>query len=136
MLKQIALALSLLCAALAMAEETFPIMAWNGTWEYGERATAIDFYRDMKDCGFSIAGMTTSPEHLELIRAAGLQCIWHDGNAFSNQNLKVYDVDVWKAKVASAVEKYRDDPGVYGFYVRDEPNGDEIDGVLKLAEIV
>jgi len=130
------LAFCFLLGAFAFAEEVFPIMAWNWVGEYKDGATSVEFYKDMKDCGFSLAGMASTPEQLEAIRQAGIQCLWIDGDTFSNQNLKEYDVAEWEKKVIPVVEKYKDDPVVYGFYVRDEPNGDEVDGALKMADIV
>ncbi len=125
----------LLCASL-LAEETFPIMAWGWLGGARERQNDVAFYEEMKECGFSIAGFATTDGQIEAAGKAGLQVLYSDNKAMSNRDWKNPDVEQWRKDIAPVVAKYKDNPTVLGYYVKDEPETAELDGLAQMGALL
>ena len=120
-MKRILLPLFLLLSLCLLAEETFPIMAWGWLGGARSRQDDVSFYEEMKECGFSIAGFASTDGQIQAAGAAGLKVFYTDGNAMSNRDWRNPDVEQWRKDILPVVEKYRDNPTVMGYYVKDEP---------------
>lgn len=97
-----------------LAPEDFLIMPWG--WTPGD-AQAL---KDIKDCGFNMAGFV-APEHVKLVQKAGLKCFVDDPTVspfVTDENMT--DAEIEK-RVNAMTAKFKDNPAVYGYYVKDEP---------------
>jgi hypothetical protein len=106
----------------------FPIMAWDGP------PNDLTFLKRMRECGFTVAGFVPVAA-LDNCQAAGLKGI------VSDPGLGGYDwrnVDAAKARdnVTKVVEKVRNHPAVFGYYLRDEPPAGFFPGLEKVASVV
>ena len=97
-----------------LAPEDFLIMPWG--WTPGDEQAL----KDIKDCGFNMAGFVT-PEHVKAVQKAGLKCFVDDPNVspFVTDG-KMTDAEIEK-RVDAMTAKFKDNPSVYGYYVMDEP---------------
>lgn len=119
--------LMLLCAVLVLSvgstvtaeakmlsPEEFTILPWG--WSPGDKETL----QGIKDCGFNLAGFV-APDSVKTCGEVGLKCIVMDpGLAEAAGNPKLSDADIAK-RTEDAAAKFKDDPTVYGYYLRDEP---------------
>ena len=97
-----------------VAPEDFAILPWGGTPAEPEILAGIH------ECGFNLAGFV-APEGLDAVHAAKLKAIvsWgpmHVGDA--EAELAQAEIDKRVAEIAGKVAGH---PGVYGYYLRDEP---------------
>ena len=136
MKKIFAVVFSLAIAGVLAAEETFPIMAWGWVGSAREKANTVEFYQEMKDCGFSIAGFAVNDQQLEAIGKAGMKALYMDGNAMSNRDWKNPDVEQWRKDIQPIVEKYKDNDAVLGYYVKDEPFYNELPGLFAMGTLM
>ena len=59
------------------------------------------------------------------------------GNAaFSNRDWMKPDAEAWAKEFAPFGEKYKDDPAIAGFCVKDEPQTYELDGLVPMAQTI
>ncbi len=119
---------------LGLSEDQFPILAWGGiTLEPLVRQP--DYYREMKACGFTVASLAGNDAQIAAAREAGMKVLL--GNAaFSNRDWMKPDAEAWAKEFAPFAEKYKDDPAVAGFYVKDEPQTYELDGLVPMAQTI
>ncbi len=106
----------------------FPIMAWNSA---PKDPVAL---RKMHECGLTIAGFAT-PETLDACRAAGLKAIVSDPRTSAYDWAKVDEAKARK-DIASLVAKVGRHEGVYGYYLRDEPDAAMFPGLAKVAALI
>jgi hypothetical protein len=94
--------------------EEFPILPWG--WTPGEESAL----EGIRECGFNLAGFV-APEHLDLVRAAGLKCFVFD------ESIHVADADAAaqeqeiQRRAQALVQRVGDHQAVFGYYLRDEP---------------
>ena len=135
-MRRILLPLFLLLSLCLLAEETFPIMAWGWLGGARSRQDDVSFYEEMKECGFSIAGFASTDGQIQAAGAAGLKVFYTDGNAMSNRDWRNPDVEQWRKDILPVVEKYRDNPTVMGYYVKDEPETADLPGLFQMATLL
>ena len=127
---------ALMSCTLSAAEETFPIMAWGWVGWAGEKANSPALYEEMKECGFSIAGFAGADAQIEAAGKAGMKVLYTNDKAMSNRDWMNPDVEQWRKDIQPIVEKYKDNDTVFGYYVKDEPNEPEVDGVLAMGKLM
>ena len=112
-----------------MAPDEFLLMPWG--WTPGD-AQAL---KDIKDCGFNVAGFV-APEHVELVRKAGLKCFVDDPNVSCEmREVNMTDAEVEK-RVARMTAKFRENPAVFGYYLIDEPTAGLFANLARWATAV
>ena len=125
----------LLCSVL-FGQESFPIMAWGDLGWAHDRSTDPALYEEMRECGFTIAGFASSDAQIEAAAKGGVKVLFHDGGSVSNRDWLNPAPDKWREEVRPVVEKYKDNPAVYGYYVKDEPTHVELPGVFAMADLL
>ena len=119
---------------LGLSDEEFPILAWGGII-LSPLDRQADYYREMKSCGFTVASLAGNDAQIAAAREAGMKVLL--GNpAFSNRDWTKPDPEGWAAEFARFAEKYKDEPAVAGFYVKDEPQTYELDGLVPMAKTI
>lgn len=98
-----------------LTPEEFPIIPWG--WTAGDDKAL----KDMKDCGFNLAGFV-APQHVDKVKKAGLKCIVDDPRISNNipRDKEVTDEQL-AGLIGESVKRFRDNPTVYGYYMKDEP---------------
>ncbi|MBI4660678.1 MAG: hypothetical protein HY735_17715 [Verrucomicrobia bacterium] len=121
---------SVISAVLRAADTNafFPLMAWD--WAPPDAAS----FQKMRECGLTVAGFV-SPKELDLCHAAGLKAIVSDPRV-SNYDWKNVDETAAHRNVASLVTEVGNHPGVYGFYLLDEPGTELFPGLAKVSALV
>lgn len=98
-----------------LTPEQFPILPWG--WTPGDK----ELIEGIKECGFNLAGFV-APDTVDLAYEAGLKSIVSDRGIISD----IKDVNLSEDEIAERVEKLTskviDKPGVFGYYLWDEPN--------------
>ncbi len=97
-----------------LAPEDFAILPWGGT--PGDRAVL----EEIRACGFNLAGFV-SPEGVPAVAAAGLKCILSDASLHVGDDAVSLPDDEIQKRVGLVTLKFRDNPAVFGYYLRDEP---------------
>lgn len=98
-----------------LAPEEFFIMPWGMT------PGSTQALKDIKECGFNVAGFV-APEHVKLVKKAGLKCIVRDTALFDVIHDSNLSDDKLEKIVVAMTSKFKNDPTVWGYYVYDEPN--------------
>lgn len=101
-----------------LTPEEFPIIPWG--WTAGDEKAL----KDIKDCGFNLAGFV-APQHVKLVEKAGLRCIVDDPRISNNipRDKAMTDIEVAET-IEACVKPFRNNPTVYGYYMKDEPTVD------------
>lgn len=133
------LAFAMMIVGMAMCESTtlartpavvppgdFAILPWSWVPNDAETLEAI------RECGFNLAGFVT-PEALDAVQAAGLQAIVSGLHVNDGDEKDQTAVD---QQVSALVERVRDHPAVFGYYLRDEPNADLFPALARYARAV
>lgn len=90
----------------------FVILPWS--WVPGD----AEVLKGIHDCGFNMAGFV-APESLDAVQAAGLKAIVSYGPLHvSDPNVSEEQMEKTAAEIVQKVGKH---PGLYGYYLRDEP---------------
>ena len=120
---------------LAVEPNQLPILGWGWlNWVPGV-AEKPEFYREMQECGFTIAGFVSNDAQVAAARAAGMQVIiWH--RDIAQVDFRNPAPDAWREKVKAVVDKYADEPAVWGYYVKDEPELADMAGVAAMCQLV
>lgn len=99
----------------------FPIGCWRGP---STTHNTVADYQTVKDCNFNIVGPTGgydvegNQKVLELCEQVGLRAILVDGRISPQMTQR----DDWRDLVGQIVADYGSSAGLYGYYLRDEPN--------------
>ena len=119
---------------LGLTDEQFPVLAWGGiVLQPLDRQP--EYYREMQSCGFTVASLAGDDAQLAAARAAGMKVLL--GNpVFSNRDWRNPSPEDWARDFAPFAAKYKDDPAVAGFYVKDEPQTGELDGLAPMAQLI
>ena len=101
-----------------LTPEEFPIIPWG--WTAGDKKAL----EEIKDCGFNLAGFV-APQHVKMVEKVGLKCIVDDPRISNNipRDKELTDAEVAKT-IDACVKPFRDNPTVYGYYMKDEPTVD------------
>ena len=98
----------------AVAPEDFVIMPWG--WSAGDESVL----KDIKDCGFNLAGIMT-PEYVNVAKKVGLKCIVDDYRISNVIDwVDISDAEIEK-RVNSVVRPLKGNSAVFGYYLKDEP---------------
>lgn len=112
-----------------VAPEDFAILPWG--WTNGEQAV----FDDIKACGFNLAGFV-APDRVPLVEAAGLKCIISDGAVHvGKESLELKDEEI-RTRATALATRFKDNPAVYGYYLRDEPSADLYPVLGKFAGVL
>jgi hypothetical protein len=101
--------------------DEFPIGCWRGP---NPAHNTLEHYQTVKDCSFNIVGPTGgydvegNQEVLDLCEQVGLRAILVDGRISPHMTQR----DDWQELVGEIVADYGSSPGLYGYYLQDEPN--------------
>lgn len=107
----------------------FTVLPWGGT--SGDQSV----YDTIRDCGFNLAGFVTV-EELDKVAKAGLECLVRDSSIHASDAATQLDQAEIDKRIADVVERIGNNPVVYGFYLRDEPNAAVFPGLGKWAAAV
>ena len=102
----------------------FAVMPWG--WTPGDR----DVLEQIRACGFNLAGFI-APEHLDLVKEAGLQCILSDPSTHvgdAEAQLSEEEIDRRVQALVKRVGRHR---AAFGYYLRDEPGAGVYPGLKK-----
>lgn len=124
-------------AAAEDVETAFPILGWGwlGTANHLGLDTNPDFYREMADCGFTIAGFASSPAQVAAAKEGGIQVFYMDGR-ISNKDWATLDIEQFRKDLTEINEQWKDEPTVRGYYLQDEPRAAALDGLAAACQIV
>lgn len=112
-----------------LAAEEFLLMPWG--WTAGN----AEVLKDIKDCGFNMAGFV-APEFVKTVQKAGLKCFVDDPSVSSHLwSADMTDVEVAK-RVDAMTAKFRENPAVYGYYIMDEPTAGLFPNLARWADAV
>lgn len=98
-----------------LAPEDFPILPWGGT--PGDRAVL----EEIRACGFNLAGFV-APDDVPAVAEAGLKCIVSDRSLHISEATSELSAEEVEQRVRAIAERFRDNPAVLGYYLRDEPS--------------
>ena len=141
--------LTILCLALAAQflradeEMLFPILGWGvmGNAHHIQKTPGlpydhdVELYREMKDCGFSIAGFAHRPEQVVAAKEAGIKVFWY-ADPICNQDWVNLDLERFRNDFIKINEQWKDEPTVCGYYLQDEPRSAALDNLAKACQIV
>jgi len=109
--------------------EKYPISFWNyaSLGQYGEHFTEEEVQR-WADCGFTVPQSPSfdpknpaQVEHMKRLldwaHKRGMKLIVWDPDCYADKDLKQY-----AKRVKRALDTFGDHPGLFGFYIGDEPN--------------
>ena len=109
--------------------DDFAILAWG--WTPGDTAKL----QDIKACGFNLAGFV-APDDVPAVAAVGLKCIVSDaGMAVGDDAVAIPDEEV-RQRVAAVTSRLKNDPAVWGYYLRDEPSAALFPTIGKFAAAI
>lgn len=107
----------------------FAVMAW------GESPSDADQLRGMRDAGLNISGFCLAAD-LEKVRAAGLTCFVRDRQITGVDLIHLPPDDEILRTIAKVKSQIGTDPTALGFFLRDEPNADQMPGLGRLAAML
>lgn len=141
MMKRLSLAWTLLFTTLVLAAakpkpgdpDFFPIMGWDVGGEFQGTFT-VEFFQGMADAGFNIAGIFGEKPWIQMIaQVDGLYCWAYMGKTNEAWQAHVEDDAAYAAAVAKDLESYRGLPGIYGYFITDEPTAVHFPYLAKAA---
>lgn len=118
--------------------EVFPISYWVGPQvDYNN----LEAWQTVKDCNFTVAGpacwskqpadlVAENRKMLDLCGQVGLKAIVIDGRLAWT----LPQEDNWKDKVAQVVADYGSHPALFGYFLQDEPNLEQFEGLGALGD--
>lgn len=111
-----------------MLEATdFAILPWD--WPIGDQET----FNQMRECGFNLAGFV-APEHLDLVKQAGLKgIVFERNNQVGNAEAQLDEKEI-ALRVEALVNRVDHHPAAFGYYLRDEPGADIYPGLRRWAD--
>ena len=113
-------------------EETFfPLMAWNSTTWNTAVCARPDYFKEMKECGLTIAGFVR-PCDLDACEEAGLRAIVEDPRC-GGYNWKELNAAQAGKNVRDLLKETAQAPAVYGDYLADEPSAASFRGLATGA---
>jgi len=112
-----------------VAAKDFPVMAWGGS------PSDPDQLRGMKEAGLNISGFCAAKD-LEKVNAAGLTCFVTDQRINGYPLLNLPPEGEIRRNMEAVKNEVGDHPAVLGYYLRDEPDVKELEGLAKLATIL
>ncbi len=140
--------LMMLCVALALttlADEPmlFPILGWGwlGNVNYLQKKPGVrldfdpDFYREMMDCGFTIAGFASDAKQVAAAKGAGIQVFWHDSR-LCNLDWANLDLELYRKNMVEVQKMWENEPTVRGYYLQDEPRAAALDNLSLACQVV
>lgn len=101
--------------------DEYPISYWYGP---PPEANNLQTWQTVKDCNFTVCGPGTggsiegTRKMLDYWQQLGLRGIVHDGRITWEMTMR----DNWRDTIASVVHDYGSHPGLYGYFLQDEPN--------------
>ena len=113
--------------------EVFPISYWVGPQvDYNN----LEAWQTVKDCNFTVAGpacwskrpadlVAENRKMMDLCGQVGLKAIVVDGRLAWT----LPQEDNWKDKVAQVVADYGSHPALFGYFLQDEPNLEQFEGL-------
>jgi hypothetical protein len=117
-----------LLVCCARADDFFPIMGWN----HVPNDPAV--IQKIKDSGLTIAGFATS-DALDACQTAGLKAVVYEGGT-SNYDWTTVDAADAQKRATELIDKVRNHPAVFGYYLRDEPPAGFFPGLKIVSDIV
>ena len=132
-----ALAALLALAAFAKPKpgdpDFFPVMGWDVDAEFQGKFT-VEFFQEMADAGFNIAGIFGGHENIKMLaQVDGLYCWAYLGEANQAWQRHAEDDKAYADAVAADLAAYADLPGIYGYFVTDEPTAEHFPFLGKVA---
>jgi hypothetical protein len=115
-------------ASCVQADDFFPIMGWN----HVPNDPAV--IQKINESGLTIAGFVTS-DALDACQAAGLKAIVYEGGT-SNYDWTAVDPADARKRATELIDKVRNHPAVFGYYLRDEPPAGFFPGLKIVSDIV
>jgi len=110
-------------------QEVFPLMAWNWVPDDNPRT-----FERMRECGLNIAGMV-GLRQVEVCRAAGMRAIVSDGRS-CDYDWNAINMAKAERNIRSLVAEVKDNPAVFGYYIKDEPDASMFPGLAKIAGLI
>ncbi len=114
---------------MPVAAKDFPVMAWGGS------PSDPDQLRGMKEAGLNVSGFCAAKD-LDKVNAAGLTCFVTDQRINGYPLLNLPPEAEIRRNMAAVKSEIGDHPAVLGYYLRDEPDVKELEGLAKLATIL
>lgn len=109
-----------------VAAKDFPVMAWGGS------PSDPGVLKGMREAGFNISGFCAAKD-LDRVHAAGLMCFVSDGRINGYPLLNLPPEAEIRRNMAQVKSEVGDHPAALGYYLRDEPDVKELEGLAKLA---
>lgn len=107
-----------------LTPEQFPILPWGWT------PASPDVYEGIRECGFNLAGFV-NPQDLDQVHQAGLKAIVYDHAAHVTDEAAEYHDEVITQRVRALVSRVKGHPGLFGYYLRDEPGAKAYPGLAR-----
>lgn len=110
-------------------EETpfFPLLAWD---DVRDESTI----KLMAECGINLIAFTP-PELLDACEKHGVKAILFDERITPRWDLP-YDAEKGNKVLREIIELYNDHPAVYGYHLKDEPDGNQLPELGKSSRLV
>lgn len=112
-----------------VAAKDFPVMAWGGS------PSDPDVLKGMREAGLNISGFCSAKD-LDRVNAAGLTCFVSDSRINGYPLLNLPPEAEIRRNMEQVKSEVGDHPAALGYYLRDEPDVKELDGLAKLATIL
>lgn len=117
-------------------EPEIPIVGWAGP---SGDMIRDDVMRGMAESGFTISHSSTSTEEaeaaLDIAHRNGVRLILSLPDTHVGNNEFLLD-EGRKRRLKELVARIKDHPGLYGYYLRDEPNFDLLDRISEFADFI
>jgi hypothetical protein len=107
-----------------LTPEQFAVLPWG--WTPGD----ADVLAGIRECGFNLAGFV-SPEHLDLVAAAGLKAIVSDPGTHADDAACGLAAAEIVRRVQASAAKVGGHPACFGYYLRDEPGASAFAGLAQ-----
>jgi hypothetical protein len=107
-----------------LTAEQFPILPWGWTPASPEVFTGI------RECGFNLAGFV-NPQDLDQVQQAGLKAIVYDHATHVTDEAAEFSDEVITQRVQTLVSSVKGHPGLFGYYLRDEPGVKAYPGLAR-----
>ena len=105
----------------------FPIMAWDDVRDE-------ETIRKMAEAGINAIAFTP-PELLDACEKYGVKAIVFDARVTPKWD-EQFDAEKGNAALRELIAKYNDHPAVYGYHLKDEPDGNQLYELGKSARLV
>ncbi|GMU23313.1 MAG: hypothetical protein AMXMBFR13_33920 [Phycisphaerae bacterium] len=112
-----------------LSPEEFAVLPWGWT------AAKPEALEEIRACGFNLAGFV-SGDGLDAVAAAGLKAIVHEAPLHVGDPTADLAKDQIKDRIAPVVERVRQHPAVYGYYLRDEPSAAMFPALARFSAVL